>query len=230
MATSKILIVDDHPVMRRGIRELIEDVSDLEVCADVGTASDALSAVREFHPDVALLDMSLPDGSGLELVKRIHACHSDIRVLIVSIHDDELFAERALRAGALGYINKSRPGKELLEAIRKVLGGEVVLSPTMTQRLIGRAVGGAPTARGTKSLSGREMEIFELIGTGLGVRDIADRLGVSPKTVETHRDHIRTKLNLDSAAELARYAALWWSRQSQRRDESDGDIARPSRC
>ncbi len=215
MSALRVLIVDDHPMMRRGLRETLSGNSDFAICGEAGNVAEALEHVRKERPDLALVDVSLPDGSGLELARDMLALDSNLRILFVSIHDDAVFAERALRAGALGYVNKARPADEILASLRKVARGELALSQPIADRLVRRGV--SPTqerARGIESLTDRELEIFELIGRGLGTREIADRLSLSVKTVETHREHIKTKLDLGNAAELSRHAALWGTAQS----------------
>jgi len=212
MGKIRVLIVDDHPLMRRGVQDVLSGDPELEICGEAEDVADALAQVRSKRPDLVILDVSLPSGSGLELVKDIRSLCSATRSLVLSMHDDAVFAERALRAGALGYINKGRTGTELLAAIRKVLQGEIALSPEMADQLLRRAVTGAKTPErggGVGSLSDHELEVFELIGRGLNTRDIAERLCVSVKTVEAHREHIKKKLALCSAAELSRHAALW---------------------
>lgn len=215
MAAIRVLIVDDHPMMRHGLRETLLADPELEICAEAADVGEALDAARESKPQVALIDISLPSGSGLELAKRMLTVRSDVKILFVSMHDDAVFAERGLRAGALGYINKERPAKELLEAVRKVARGEFALSQSMTERLVRRGIN--PTRKGpsgVERLSDRELEVFELIGRGLGTRDIAERLSLSIKTVESHRENIKSKLNLDSGTELSRQATLWINAQA----------------
>jgi DNA-binding NarL/FixJ family response regulator len=215
MAKTRVLIVDDHPVMRRGLREALTAEPELEICAEAADISEAIDQTRKSKPQLAIVDVSLPSGSGLELTKQLLAINSSLRILFVSMHDDAVFAERALRAGALGYINKSRPADELLDAVRKVARGEIALSQPTSDRLVRRGVRPAQQpVTGVESLSDRELEVFELIGRGLGTREIAERLCLSTKTIETHREHIKTKLNLESGTELSRHATLWNNSQS----------------
>jgi DNA-binding NarL/FixJ family response regulator len=215
MAKMRVLIIDDHPLMRRGLRETLASEPDLEICAEAADVDEALQHVRKSKPQLAIIDVSLPSGSGLELAKQIQALDRGIKMLFVSIHDDAVFAERALRAGALGYINKSRPSDELLEAVRKVARGEIALSQPVADRLVRRGLRPVKeVATGVESLSNRELEVFELIGRGLSTREIAERLCLSVKTVETHREHIKTKLHLETSTELNRHAALWNQGQS----------------
>jgi len=209
-ATHRVLIVDDHPVMRRGIRDIVGEDSELEICGEAADAADALRLLRSADPDVAIVDISLARGSGLELLKQIRSCHPEVKTLVLSMHDETVFAERVLRAGALGYVNKAEPGENLLAAVHKVLRGEIALSPAMTDRLLRSAVSSKqPKQLGVERLSDRELEVFELIGQGRATGQIADRLGVSVKTVETHCQNIKQKLGADSINELRRQAALF---------------------
>ena len=214
MAKTRVLIVDDHPLMRRGLRETLSADLDLDVCAEAADTEEAIAQTRESKPQVAIIDLSLPSGSGLELAKRLMTIREDLRILIVSMHDESIFAERALRAGALGYVSKLRPGSELLEAVRKVARGETAISQPVVDRLVRRGIdAGQGPVTGVESLSDRELEVFELLGKGLGTRAIAERLCLSVKTIETHREHIKKKLNLGSSAELSRHATLWANHQ-----------------
>lgn len=215
MARTRVLIVDDHALVRRGLREMISAEDEFEVCGEADDFDAALTAARDARPDLALVDISLPSGSGLELAKQLLSINKELRILFVSMHDDAVFAERALRAGALGYINKSRPGEELLAALQKVARGEIALCHEVAERLMRRGISPSrERATGLESLSDRELEIFELIGRGMSTRDIAERLSLSVKTVETHRENIKTKLDVGSASELTHQATLWKSGQS----------------
>jgi DNA-binding NarL/FixJ family response regulator len=208
---TRIFIVDDHALVRHGLRELIAHESDLEVCGDAEGADTALQQIAATMPDLLIVDISLKSGSGLELIKRVKSHHPDIKVLVSTMHDESLFAERALHAGASGYVNKHESTDKVIEAIRRVLAGHVYLSSTMTDELLQR-VAGVPAASSSSSidtLSDRELEVFALIGKGLGTRTIAERLHLSVKTIETYREHIKQKLSLKTSAELARRAAYW---------------------
>jgi DNA-binding NarL/FixJ family response regulator len=215
MASTRILIVDDHPMVRRGLRETFDGEPDLTVCDEAEDLDAAVEKVRALRPDVVVMDISLPSGSGLELAKRLRSIEPQLRMLFVSMHDDALFAERALQAGALGYINKAQTGKEMVEAVRKVARGEIALSQPTADRLVRRGVSSTPEPLGgVESLSDRELEVFELIGRGTSTRNMAEKLCLSIKTVETHRAHIKQKLNLTNANELVRYASRWLLEQS----------------
>jgi DNA-binding NarL/FixJ family response regulator len=207
----RILIVDDHPLVRQGLIGLISSESDLEVCGEASAVAEAQELAASTRPDVAIIDLTLKDGSGITLIKEFKERYPNIKVLVLSMHDELLFAERALRAGAVGYVSKDKVSRTIVHAIRAVLGDKVYLSQRMTQRMMHRAVGSrANSARsGFERLTDREVEIFEMIGQGLTTRGIATRLELSPKTVETHREHIKEKLELKNTAELTQHAVQW---------------------
>ncbi len=208
---SKILIVDDHPIVRHGLAKLINDEPDLEVCGEADSAGDAMTMMESEAPDLLLVDISLGGTNGIELIKRVKASDPEMRVLVSSMHDESLYAERALRAGAMGYLNKGENRETLLGAIRQVLRGKLYLSPRMSERLLHRFVlnDQEPDRPAIESLSDRELEVFQLIGEGLTTRQIASRLHLSPKTIETYREHIKAKLNLENSSELIRAAVQW---------------------
>jgi len=211
---ARVLIVDDHPIVRRGLAQLIEQEPDLEVCGEAKDADTALTAMAELEPDIALVDLMLKGASGTDLVKTLKARWADIPILVISMHDEAVYAERALRAGAHGYIMKEEATGQVLTALRKVLSGDVYVSDRMVGHLLRRMVGGGGHGAGLESLSDRELEVFQWIGRGLNVPDIAERLSVSPKTVETYRAHIKDKLNLASSAEVMRLAVRWFDQQN----------------
>jgi DNA-binding NarL/FixJ family response regulator len=207
---ARVMIVDDHPLVRKGLSALITDEADLEVCGQAESAEEALSMLKECKPDLMVIDISLPGINGVDLIKRIRARDRNVRLLVSSMHDESLFAERCLRAGANGFINKECATNEVLCAIRKVLDGQIFLSAEMTSRMLHGAISGQSGEQSSlETLSDRELEVFALIGKGLPIRDIADRLHLSVKTIETHRDHIRRKLNINSSTELMRHAVQW---------------------
>ncbi|MBI1371654.1 MAG: response regulator [Phycisphaera sp.] len=208
---TRVMIVDDHPIVRRGLAETIRQESDLEVCCEAEDARAAIAAIREGKPDVAVVDLTLKDIGGLELIKQIRAIDEDVIMLVLSMHDESLYAERCLRAGAKGYIMKQEGSERLVTALRTVLAGQVYLSEKMSARLLGKMVGGGTSAGASplEALSDRELEVFELLGRGLGTRNIAERLCVSIKTVESHREHIKQKLNIKNATELVQHATQW---------------------
>src|SRR5436189_915139 len=204
----RILIVDDHPMMREGLAQLIDHEIDLCVAGQSDTAAQALQSVGAILPDLALIDISLPDKNGLELIKDLQTLHPQLPILVVSMHDEALYAERVLRAGGRGYIMKQEGGKKLMEAIRQVLGGQIYVSEKMSAKILeifsGRRSPGADKSP-VENLTDREFEVFQLIGQGKGTRQIAEKLHLSVKTVEVHRVNIKTKLKLQSATELIRF-------------------------
>ena len=206
--TKRILIVDDHPMMRQGLAQLISSEPDLTVCCEADTARQAFEAIGRGKPDLALVDISLPDKNGLELIKDIQAMYPSLPLLVVSMHDESLYAERVLRAGGRGYVMKQEGGKVLMQAIRQVLAGQIYVSDKMSARILeifsGRHREGAASPVGR--LTDREFEVFQLIGQGKGTREIAEHLHLSVKTVEVHRANIKRKLRIKSATDLVRYA------------------------
>jgi DNA-binding NarL/FixJ family response regulator len=207
----KILLVDDHPFMRAGLAGLIDRQPDLMVCGEAGNPVEAFHAIEKIKPDLVLTDLTMPGRSGLEFVKDLRAVEPEITILIVSMHDEVVHAERALRAGARGYIMKEAGGENLLAAIRQVLRGEVYVSPRMSARILEGLSGAKP--RGSSSpiekLTDREFEVFQLIGQGKSTRDIATQLHLSPKTVDVHRANIKEKLGLTDVTALIRHAVRW---------------------
>lgn len=207
----RIFIVDDHPIVRKGLTQLINQEADLTVCGEAENAEMALELIKRAKPDLAIVDISLRGIDGLELTKLIRARFENIPVLVVSMHDESLFAERALRVGARGYIMKQEAIEKMMEAIRKVLRGELYVSERVSASIVKKFVDGK--AEGLSSpeelLSDREIEVFQLIGQGYGTRQIADQLHVSIKTVESYRANIKEKLGLKNAAELVKHAIHW---------------------
>jgi DNA-binding NarL/FixJ family response regulator len=208
---AQVMLVDDHPMMRHGMAMLINMESDLEVAAEAGDGKEALSILKKnAHIDIVLLDVTLKTVSGFEVIKNIHLFNPMLPVLFVSMHDEAVYAERALRAGARGYVMKQEPGEVVISAIREVLKGNVYLSTKMQTKLLNRMVTGHSEPEQTiNSLTPSEFEVLNLIGTGHSSQEIAKLLNRSIKTIETHRFNIRAKLNLKDSAELIRYAANW---------------------
>jgi DNA-binding NarL/FixJ family response regulator len=206
----RIMIVDDQPIVRQGLARLMAHEPDLELCGGAEDAKEALEAVQKLRPDLVVVDLSLKNSHGLELIKQIKAFDKSIKVLVWSMFDELLFAERSLRAGAGGYIDKQEPVEKVIEAIRHVLCGEVCVSARMTNRLLCRMGGGeVPDQDPIHSLSDRELEVFELIGRGMTIQQIAARSQLSVKTVEGYRENVKKKLDLKNSAELARRAVQW---------------------
>ena len=214
---SRIIIVDDHPIVRQGLSDLINREKDLVVCAQAEDASQAIKAIKTLDPDMVIVDISLKEGSGLELIRDIKIQFETVPALVLSMHPESLYAERALRAGAKGYIMKQEPNKEVIGAIRKVLDGALYLSDKMMQKLVYKLIDVKAEAGQSLSdrLSDRELEVFGLLGRGNGTRQIADKLHLSVKTIDTYRSHIKEKLNIESASELQHHAFLWVSSKDQ---------------
>jgi len=210
-ARRRVLIVDDHPMMRTGLAQLIDNEADLKVCAEADTAAQALDIAVSQTLDLILLDISLPDKNGLELIKDIRALKPGLPILVVSMHDESLYAERVLRAGGRGYIMKQEGGKMLLQAVRQVLNGQIYVSEKMSAGILESFSGRHAEAAGfpVQQLSDREFEVFQLIGQGKSTREIAAHLHLSVKTVEVHRLNIKKKLKLKTATDLVRHAVRW---------------------
>jgi DNA-binding NarL/FixJ family response regulator len=210
-ARKKVLVVDDHPMTRAGVALLVGKQPDLEVCGEAGNPAEALGAIPKCHPDLVVTDMTMPGRGGVEFIKDVLALHPRMPILVVSMHDEVIYAERALRAGARGYIMKEAGGEKLLAAVRRVLTGQVYVSEAMSARILDNVSGRKP--RGSHSpiekLSDREFEVFQLIGQGRSTKEIARQLGLSSKTVDVHRSHIKEKLELRDATALVRHAVRW---------------------
>jgi len=210
----RVFLVEDHPVTREGFAQLINYQPDLTVCGQADTVKLALAGIQEAQPDLAIVDISLSESSGLDLIKDLKCQHAALPVLVLSTHDEGLYAERALRAGARGYVMKQAPTSEVMKAIRTVLAGELYLSDPMQTRLVRQQFDHSkPRARAELAgLSDRELQVFELLGHGHTTRRIATRLHVSVSTVETHRAHLKEKLRLTNAVQLVRRAVEWVTR------------------
>ncbi|MBN1852087.1 MAG: response regulator transcription factor [Pirellulales bacterium] len=206
----RVFIVDDHPIVRRGLGELISDEPDMEVCGDAEDSKEALKKIAVLRPDIVIVDLTLKSGHGLELIQQIRAQNQKVKILVSSMHDELLFAERVLRAGAMGYISKQSSPDMIINAMRQVLRGEIYLSSRMANRLLNRVTGGGTLEQDPiQNLTDRELEVFQMIGRGLSTKQIAGQLGLSYKTIETHREKIKTKLNLNNSSELSRQATQW---------------------
>jgi DNA-binding NarL/FixJ family response regulator len=206
----KVFLVDDHPIVRQGLALFIDREPDLMVCGEADGATSALQAIREAAPDFVVLDISLDGPDGLELLKTLRVRHPNLPVLVLSMHDEAVYAERALRAGANGYIMKQEATDRVLTAIRHILGGDVYLSDRLTKRMLQQFVNGSVSPRDPLAkLSDRELEVYRLIGAGHSTRQIADELHVSTKTVESYQAHIKEKLALRNARELVQHAVEW---------------------
>lgn len=207
----RVFIVDDHPVTRTGVATLVNREADMEICGEADNALDAFTEIQNKRPDLALIDISLKKPNGIELLKNLRAVMPGLRTLIMSMHDEELYAERALRAGAQGYIMKEEAGEKIVHAVRKILKGEPYLSEKMKNRVLHHVMGVRKhdSAHSIHSLSDREMEVFNLIGDGFSTRDIAEKLTLSVKTIDSYREHLKLKLGLKKGSDLVRYAIQW---------------------
>jgi len=213
---TKVLIVDDHPLLREGLGRVINQQEDLVVCGAVGDASNGLAAVTRCRPDVMIVDISLEKGSGLELIKDAHTQRPQLPILALSMHHEDLYADRAIRAGASGYVMKREPVGAVITALRKVLSGQMAVSENVVSRLMGRRVRGEqPAGRSlAELLSDRELEIYRCLGEGCGTRAIAAKLRIAVSTVESYRASIKRKLNLRNATELVSHAAQFVAAES----------------
>jgi len=216
------MIVDDHPYMRRGLAQTINDQPGLEVCGEAGSLAEAVQIMETCSPHLAVVDISLGAESGIELIQVLHDKWPATKVLVSSMHDETLFAERALRAGALGFVNKGEPPDVFVTALQRVNSGQIYLSERMTKRMLGQVLADKEANRSPiETLSNRELEVFEMIGKGLATKQIAGRLGLSPKTIETYREHIKQKLKLSNATELTRNAVQWVLEQGRQPASED---------
>ena len=208
----RLVLIDDHAVMRLGLAQLINDQPDLQVCGEAANANEATALIARLNPDLIIVDITLTQGTdGIDLIKMVRNSTPDLPILVPSMHDETIYAERVLRAGAKGYITKQEAPESILAAIRKVLGGEIYLSDRIASRMLNIATGNRKNNHQTSldRLSDRELQVFRLIAEGLSVRQIAEKLELSVKTIETHREHIKEKLNLESSTQLLRYAVQY---------------------
>jgi DNA-binding NarL/FixJ family response regulator len=208
---AKVLIVDDHPIVRQGLAQLLNGETDFMVCGEADNARKAMAAITDLRPDLAIVDITLQGTNGIELIKNIVAQWPELPILVLSMHDESLYAERALRAGAKGYVMKQEATEKLTGALRRILNGQIYVSEKLADKMMRKAIDGksvqdtSPVA----VLSDRELEVLQLIGQGHGTRQIAEDLNLSVKTIESHRAHIKEKLNLKTAPEMVRFAVQW---------------------
>lgn len=206
----RIVVVDDHPLVRQGLIDTINRQDDLTVCGEADGLMAALAVIREQSPHLVTVDLGLAEGSGLELIKELRASSQKLRILVLSMQDETLYAERCLRAGAHGFIGKDEPPDQIVNAVQTVLRGRMYLSPELNNRMLNRVVhGGEQEQSPIESLTDRELEVFELIGNGLTTKQIAAKLDLSPKTIESYRENIKSKLSLSNAARLQQRAVQW---------------------
>jgi len=211
---AKVFLVDDHPILREGLTQLINREKDLEVCGEAGTAQEALEAIPTVKPDVGIVDIALKGVSGLELIKELSVHHSELPVLVLSMYDESLYAERCIRAGAKGYVMKEDVSERVVAGIRSVLRGDIYVGERIVAKLLHKLSGDEPetTESLVDRLSDRELQVFELIGRGRRIAEIADKLCLSVKTIEGYREQIKKKLKLKRADELLQYATRWVDR------------------
>ncbi|CAN5839253.1 response regulator transcription factor [soil metagenome] len=207
----RLLLIDDHPIMRHGLSQLIRAESDLEVSGEAGTAAEGLKMIGEKKPDLVIVDLTLPDKHGLEFIKDMQTLHPDTLLLVLSMHDETLYAERVLRAGAKGYVMKETAADTLIHAVRKVLSGGIYLSEKMSDTMLKMVSGNRKQSSQSslEKLTDRELEVLQLIGQGQGTRQIAEQLHISVRTIDAHRAHIKEKLQLPDGNALVRYAVRW---------------------
>jgi DNA-binding NarL/FixJ family response regulator len=207
----RVYMVDDHPAIREAIRDTIEGTIDMEICGESSSSDEAFRDIEELRPDVAIVDISLNDAHGLDLVQNVRAQYPDVRIVVFSMYDENVYAERAIRAGAAGYLMKSEPTKNIVEAIRSAHEGEVYLSSKMSSRILNKVAMGRTSepSFAIDELTDREMAVFQMLGQGYSVQEIQDRLSLSRKTIETYRRRAKEKLGFDTVSELLQYAVQW---------------------
>ena len=213
--TTRIYIVDDHPLVRHGLCQIVANEADMEICGEAEDSPAAIRGVGEANPDAIIVDISLKGANGLELIKNLKAIHEDIPILVFSMHDETIYAQRALRAGAKAYVMKKESPSKVVDAIRKIIQGEIYVSPSVADQVLHQIVNGpgnvstSPVDR----LTDRELEVVQLIGRGLSSREVADSLHLSVKTIESHRAHVKEKLGLRNATELVQFSVQWVDQQ-----------------
>lgn len=217
ISKTRVFIVDDHPLLRKGLTQLIHQEADLIVCGEAGDSKEAMELVERSNPEVAIIDLILKGADGLELIKNIRALLPKLPILVLSMHEETLYAERVLRAGAKGYLMKAEAPEKVLVALRRILADGIYLSERLTNSMLHKLVNSSSAEQAMSpidSLTDRELEIFQLIGRGRGTRDIARDLHISVKTIESHRAHIKEKMNLKSGMELIQYSIQWAQERS----------------
>ncbi|MEF8795409.1 MAG: response regulator transcription factor [Salinivenus sp.] len=206
-----VYLVDDHPAIREAIRDTIESTIDMEICGETSSSDEAFRDIEEHRPDVAVVDISLNDAHGLDLVQNVRSQYPEVRMIVFSMYDENVYAERAIRAGAAGYLMKSEPTKNIVEAVRSAHDGEVYLSRKMSSRILNKVAMGRTSepSFAIDELTDREMAVFQMLGQGYSVQEIQDRLSLSRKTIETYRRRAKEKLGFDTVSELLQYAVQW---------------------
>jgi DNA-binding NarL/FixJ family response regulator len=225
----QVFLVDDHPAIREAIRDTINTTMDMEICGEAGNSDEAFRAIDKQRPDVAIVDISLNDAHGLDLVQNVRAQYPSVKMIVFSMYDENVYAERAIRAGASGFLMKSEPTKTIIEAIRSVNRGEVYLSRRMASRILNKVAMGrsAEPSFAIDELTDREMAVFQMLGQGYSVQDIQDRLSLSRKTIETYRRRAKEKLGFDTVSELLQYAVQWTYGQGTHGRDADVPTPKP---
>lgn len=225
----RVYLVDDHPAIREAIRDTIESTIDMEICGETSSADQAFHDIEEMTPDVAVVDISLNDAHGLDLVQNVRAQYPEVRMVVYSMYDENVYAERAIRAGASGYLMKSEPTKNIIEAVRSAHDGEVYLSRKMSSRILNKVAMGRTSepSFAIDELTDREMAVFQMLGQGYSVQEIQDRLSLSRKTIETYRRRAKEKLGFDTVSELLQYAVQWTYGQGTHGEDSDQAVRKP---
>jgi DNA-binding NarL/FixJ family response regulator len=218
----RVYLVDDHPAIREAIRDTIESTIDMEICGETSSSDEAFREIEELQPDVAVVDISLNDAHGLDLVQNVRSQYPDVRMIVFSMYDENVYAERAIRAGAAGYLMKSEPTKNIVEAVRSAHEGEVYLSRKMSSRILNKVAMGRTSepSFAIDELTDREMAVFQMLGQGYSVQEIQDRLSLSRKTIETYRRRAKEKLGFDTVSELLQYAVQWTYGQGTHGEEA----------
>ena len=218
----RVYLVDDHPAIREAIRDTIENTIDMEVCGETSSSDEAFREIEELQPDVAVVDISLNDAHGLDLVQNVRSQYPEVRMIVFSMYDENVYAERAIRAGAAGYLMKSEPTKNIVEAVRSAHEGEVYLSRKMSSRILNKVAMGRTSepSFAIDELTDREMAVFQMLGQGYSVQEIQDRLSLSRKTIETYRRRAKEKLGFDTVSELLQYAVQWTYGQGTHGEEA----------
>lgn len=225
----RVFLVDDHPAIREAVRDTIEETMDMEICGETSSSDEAFRKIEELEPDVAIIDISLNDAHGLDLVQNVRAQYPDVQTIVFSMYDENVYAERAIRAGAAGYLMKSEPTKNIVEAVRSVHEGEVYLSRRMASRILNKVAMGQSSEPNfaIDELTDREMAVFQMLGQGYSVKEIQDRLNLSRKTIETYRRRAKEKLGFETVSELLQYAVQWTYGQGTHGKDAETATNRP---
>ncbi|MFO8098592.1 MAG: response regulator transcription factor [Salinibacter sp.] len=224
----RVFVVDDHPAIREAVRDTVEGTIDMEICGETDSSDEAFHQIEDLEPDVAIVDISLNDAHGLDLVQNVRSQYPDVEMVVFSMYDENVYAERAIRAGASGYVMKSEPTKNIVEAIRSVNDGEVYLSRQMSSRILNKVAKGhtSEPSFAIDELTDREMAVFQMLGQGYSIQEIQDRLSLTRKTIETYRRRAKEKLGFDTVSELLQYAVQWtYSQGTEPKSRASSDAS-----